>query len=311
MSPTKVTIVGGYGGVGSALAYTLLTSADPCEVTLLGRRSQYVTCQLMDLGGITPFGHTAVRSGDIDDFADSDVVVITASVPFEPLASRLEFLSRNIEILRPYFHALADLPADWPGHVIVVTNPVDPLTTWLGHSARIDRHQLLGYSWNDSLRLRIAVGQALDAHASDVVGWVVGEHGDGCVPLFDRIRVGGVPVWLSPEQQRSVSAEIRGWYARWAALGVSRTTAWTTATGVARMIHDLVSRALSDWCAAVPLHGEYDIDGVAIGVPITIGSNHVSPVHEWQLAQHDGYALHHAADVIRRHACQCDDALAL
>jgi malate/lactate dehydrogenase len=74
MNPTKVTIVGGYGGVGSALAYALLTSADPYEVALLGRRSQWVTCQLMDLGGITPFGHTAVRSGDIDDFVASEVI---------------------------------------------------------------------------------------------------------------------------------------------------------------------------------------------------------------------------------------------
>jgi malate dehydrogenase len=311
MNPTKVTIVGGYGGVGSALAYALLTSADPYEVALLGRRSQWVTCQLMDLGGITPFGHTAVRSGDIDDFVASDMVVITASIPFEPSASRLDFLSGNVEVLRPYFHALAELPADWPGHVIVVTNPVDPLTTWLSHSARIDRHRLLGYSWNDSLRLRIAIGQALHTHASEVVGWVVGEHGDGCVPLFDRIRVGGVPVRLSPEQQRSVLAEIRSWYARWVALGVCRTTAWTTATGVARMIHDLTSRTSSDWCAAVPLCGEYDLNGVAIGVPITIGSNRVSPVHEWHLTQHDRSALHHAADVIRRHAYQCDDVLAV
>jgi malate dehydrogenase len=311
MNPTRVTIVGGYGGVGSALAYTLVTSADPYEVALLGRRSQYVTCQLMDLDGITPFGHTVVRSGDIDDFANSDIVVITASVPFEPPASRRDFLSGNIEVLRPYFQALAELPADWPGHVIVVTNPVDPLTTWLGHSARIDRHRLLGYSWNDSLRLRIAVGRALDTHASEVVGWVLGEHGDGCVPLFDRIHVRGVPVWLSPEHQRFVRGEITGWYARWTALGVRRTTAWTTATGVARMIHDLASRTSSDWCAAVPLRGEYDLDGIAIGVPITIGSDHVSPVHEWQLAQHDRNALHHAADVVRRHAYQCDDVLAI
>lgn len=311
MKPTKVTVVGGYGGVGSALAYTLVTSADPCEVALLGRRGEHVACQLMDLGGITPFGHTSVRSGAVDDFADSDVVVIAASVPFGALASRRDYLSRNVEVLRPYFRALAELPADWAGHVIVVTNPVDPLTTWLGHSVRIERHRLLGYSWNDSLRLRIAVGQVLGTHASEVVGWVLGEHGDGCVPLFDRIRVGGVPAWLSPEQQRSVRAEIIGWYARWVALGVSRTTAWTTATGVARMIHDLAARTSSDWCAAVTLRGEYDIDDVAVGVPISIGSNRVSPVHEWRLAPHDRYSLHHAADVIRRHAYQCDDVLAL
>lgn len=309
MSPTKVTIVGGYGGVGSALAYTLSSTDAPCEVVLIGLRSEFVASQLMDLGGITPFTHTAVRSGDIDDFASSDVVVITASVPYEPLGSRLDFLSANVEVLRPYFRALAELPADWPGHVIVVTNPVDPLTTWLGHSARFDRHRILGYSWNDSLRLRIAVGRILRAAPSEVVGWVIGEHGDGCVPLFDRISVGEVPVRLSPEQQRSVHAEIRGWYARWAALGVSRTTAWTTANGVARMIHDLASRTAADWCAAVPLNGEYGIDGVAIGVPITLGLNHVPPVHEWRLAQHDSHALHQAADVIRQYAYQCDDML--
>ncbi|MGI5229441.1 malate dehydrogenase [Actinoallomurus sp. CA-142502] len=311
MNPAKVTIVGGYGGVGSALAYTLSSTDAPYELALIGLRSECVTSQLMDLGGITPFTRTAVRSGDIDDFTNSDVVVIAASVSFEPLRSRLDFLSGNVEVLRPYFRALAELPADWSGHVIVVTNPVDPLTTWLSHSARIDRHHILGYSWNDTLRLRIAVGRVLRAGPSEVVGWVIGEHGDGCVPLFDRISFSGVPVRLSPEQQRSVHAEISGWYARWAALGVSRTTAWTTATGVARMIHDLVSRTPAEWCAAVPLNGEYDIDGVAIGVPVTLGLNHVPSVHEWRLAQHDSHALHQAAEVIRRYAYQCDDMLAV
>ncbi|HEX3784809.1 MAG TPA: hypothetical protein VHX38_34545 [Pseudonocardiaceae bacterium] len=310
MSTTaKVTIIGGSGGVGSALAYTLLTAAEPYDIILLGQRSQTVECHLMDLEGVAPFGASTVRSGGLDDLADSNVIVITASIPFLPSASRADFLSGNIEVLRPYFRALAELPSDWDGYIMVVTNPVDPLSTWLSHWARIDRHRILGYSWNDSLRLRVAVARVLGVNAARVVGWVIGEHGDTCVPLFDNISVDGNPVQLSSEQQHAVVLELQSWYRRWTALRVSRTTAWTTASGVAAMIRGLARSTTSHWCAAVRLDGEYDIDGVAVGMPISINADRVPRIRSLELAPPEIEALHRSADLVRHRADQCGEVL--
>ena len=50
---------------------------------------------------------------------------------------------------------------------------------------------MLGYTFNDTLRLRTGVGLALGVPRRRVEAWVLGEHGDAAVPLFSRVRVGG------------------------------------------------------------------------------------------------------------------------
>ena len=45
--------------------------------------------------------------------------------------------------------------------VIVVTNPVDPLVTRLQQRTCLDRRRILGYTVNDSLRLRTGLAHAL------------------------------------------------------------------------------------------------------------------------------------------------------
>jgi malate dehydrogenase len=52
--------------------------------------------------------------------------------------------------------------------------------------------------------------------------------------------------------------------------------------------------------ASVRLNGEYGIDGVSLGVPVTLGPGGVQAIHEWELAEDELAALHRAADVILR-----------
>ena len=88
-----------------------------------------------------------MREGDADDARDADVVVLLSATPLTVGTSRLEYLAKNA--------AIADelvAPAD--GVVVVVTNPVDPLVTRLQRRTGLDRRRILGYTINDSLRLR-------------------------------------------------------------------------------------------------------------------------------------------------------------
>ena len=64
--------------------------------------------------------------------------------------------------------AFADaLGAGWGGVALVVTNPVDPLVTRLQQRTGIDRRRILGYTLNDSLRLRTGIAKALGARAGE------------------------------------------------------------------------------------------------------------------------------------------------
>ncbi|GLF92992.1 lactate/malate family dehydrogenase [Streptomyces yaizuensis] len=300
MRTPKVTIVGAAGGVGASLTHLLLQAREPYELALIGRSPQSIACLLMDAQSLAPLGRApVVRAGEIADFHDSDVVVVSASVPLTGWAPRVDSLAGNAEIVHPYFREIAKISADWRGHVIVVTNPIDVFSSWLRRHARIGRARILGYSWNDSLRLRVAVARALGEDAADITAWVIGEHGDAFVPLFDRILVGGRRVGLSRRQRAHIRADLRGFYARWSRLGVSRTTVWTTAGGVARMIHDLTRGRPVDWTASVALNGEYGVRDVNVGVPVALDARGVLGVVEWDLEEPDRVVLGHAASLVR------------
>ena len=114
-----------------------------------------------------------VAAGGWEDVADADVLVICAATALTANTSRDVYLAENARDRRRD-RALDD----FGGAAIMVTNPVDPLTARLAR--RLGRERVLGYTFNDTLRLR----QALPGH-EDV--WVLGEHGDGAVPIFSRV----------------------------------------------------------------------------------------------------------------------------
>jgi malate dehydrogenase len=181
---------------------------------------------------------------------------------------------------------------------VVVTNPVDPLVTRLHRRTGLDRRRVLGYTVNDSLRLRTGLARTLGVGPGSVEAWVVGEHGDGCVPLFDRVRVDGEPVLPTPGQRAEAEEYLRTWYVTHVALDSGRSSTWTSGLGVARMVAALDGDG-ELWPSSVVLEGEYGIDGVAVTVPVTIARGGAREIHEWELAAGDLDALRASAGVVR------------
>jgi malate dehydrogenase len=166
---------------------------------------------------------------------------------------------------------LADrLPSGWDGVLLIVTNPVDPICTWVQRRTGFDRRRVLGYTLNDSLRLRTGIGQALGQDPGRVEAWMIGEHGSLAVPLFDRVRLDGTPVHLDHDQLAQVHDFISNWYVRHVALDSGRSSTWTSGLGVARMV-SAIANGESDqvWPASVMLTGEYGIQGVSVSVPVS------------------------------------------
>jgi malate/lactate dehydrogenase len=294
----KIAIVGGGGGVGSSVAFNLLVRPEPFEVGLVDGQSGMARSHEMDLQQVVAAG----ASGSISvvghaDVVAADVVVITAAAPLTINRSRTVYLRENLPILRA---VTAAITSDWPGTVVVVTNPVDPLCTWLQRELGLDRRRVLGYTANDSLRLRTAVGDELGVPAHCVEAWVLGEHGDTCVPLYDRVTVDGEPVTLTAAQRAVAEDFLRNWYIRHVALDSGRSSTWTSGHVMARMIAELLEPPTAQlWPASVVLEGEYGIGGVALTVPVTLGRGGVERIHEWELTDNQSAGLHAGADVVR------------
>jgi malate dehydrogenase len=292
----NVTLVGGAGGVGASVAFNLVLSGT-YDVTLVDPRREMVTSHLMDLEQVLELcpGSTIGR-GDESDVAGADIVVLTASVPLTVNTSRLVHLEENGAIA----DAVASLlPDDWSGVLLVVTNPVDPLVTRVHHRTGIDRRRILGYTLNDSLRLRTGLARALGAQAGEIEAWVVGEHGDACVSLLDRVERTGRATEPTPAQAEEATTFLRTWYRRHVALDSQRSSTWTSGLGIARMIGAIASRRETVWPASVVLAGEYGIEGVAVGVPTSLGPGGAERIHEWPLPEERLSALQRSAEQVR------------
>ncbi len=296
----RIAIVGGGGGVGSSLAFNLMVRPEAYDVSLVDGQSGMARSHEMDLQQVVAAGATgSISVVGPDELVAADVVVITAAAPLTLNRSRMVYLHDNLEIVRTVTAAIAATP-DWPGTLVVVTNPVDPLCTWLRGALAVDRRRIVGYTANDSLRLRTAVGELLGVPSQRVDAWVIGEHGDGCVPLLDRVRVDGRAVELSAEQQRAAEDFVRGWYVRHVALDSGRSSTWTSGHGIARMVAELLGPPAGDlWPVSVVLEGEYGIDGVALTVPVTLGDGGVTAIHEWELSAEQEAAFRAGAGVVR------------
>jgi malate dehydrogenase len=292
----KVTILGGAGGVGASTAFNLALMQRPHEVVLVDSRDNMLSSHVWDMEQVLEQAPgCTVRAGEAGDVADSDVVVLLSATPLTVGTSRLEYLGKNALIA----DELADrLPPTWAGLLIVVTNPVDPLVTRLQRRTGFDRRRILGYTINDSLRLRSGLARALGVPPGSVEAWVLGEHGDTSVPLLDRVTVDGARVHPTAAQAAAAVEYLRTFYVRHVALDSGRSSTWTSGLGVARMVSALDGPG-ELWSASVVLEGEYGIDGVAVTVPVTIGRAGAERIHEWDLSADELAALHASAELVR------------
>jgi malate dehydrogenase len=214
------------------------------------------------------------------------------------------FLERNAAVV----HAAAEQLGDgWGGVVLMVTNPVDPLVTLFQQATGLDRRRVVGYTLNDSLRLRTGIALALGVEPGRVDAWVIGEHGDSSVPVFTRVTVDGGPVELSAEQRAAVTDFTQGWFAKHKALDSGRSSTWTSGLGAARMVR-AIAHGGGDFPASIVLDGEYGIDGVSVSVPVTLGRHGVEEIHEWEISGEERDGLHAAAEAEREAVKSVDGA---
>jgi malate dehydrogenase len=296
MPVVKVTIVGGAGGVGASTAFNLALLRGGHEVVLVDNRPEMITSHVMDLDQVLELSPgCTVREGELRDVRDADVVVLISATPITAGTPRVEYLARNALIAD---ELAGELTASWSGTILVVTNPVDPIVTRLQQRIGLDRRRVLGYTINDSLRFRTGLARALGVPPGAVEAWVLGEHGDKAVPLFDRVDVNGERVRLTAEQAAAAEEYFRSWYVIHVALDSGRSSTWTSGLGVARMVSALDGEG-ELWPASLVLQGEYGIDGVAVTVPVTIGHTGAERIHEWDLEQGELEALRASAEFVR------------
>ena len=278
------------------MAFNLLIGGGGFDVVMTDRRPEMVRSHVLDLEQVLEQGAPGtVREGNDDDIPRADILVVTAALPLTVNDSRMVYLDGNARIVT----AVVDLlPDDWAGVLLLVTNPVDPLCTIVQRRTRLDRRRVLGYTINDSLRLRTGIGRALGVTPGRITAWSIGEHGPLTVPLWDRVQLDGAGVTLDRAQREQVEDFVGNWYVRHVALDSGRSSTWTSGLGVARMVSAIANGDARPWTASVVLEGEYGISGVSLSVPVSLGPAGVGEIHEWELSAVQDSGIRKAADYV-------------
>src|SRR5215212_628071 len=129
MQPT-VGIHGAAGAVGSAAALALAQRGG-VRLVLADAAPARLACLAMDLELLrAALPGLELATGGLDALASCELTIACAAVPHRDGAPRSAFFEQNVAILAPLADALAE-PAARCRIVVVVSNPVDALATWL------------------------------------------------------------------------------------------------------------------------------------------------------------------------------------
>ena len=297
----KIAIVGAAGTLGSCAAFSILHKGIPGELWLFGNRNRNLLhAHFLDQQICAAIsGEMTLHVAESNEqLAGCDVVVIAASAPWREVANRMELLDDNLPVLR---RLALDISKYCPQAIIITaSNPVDPLNYAFHLLTGMNRFQLLGYSLNDSYRLRMYVARELGTGATNVDGLVIGEHGPHQVPLWSLLKVDGKPVAAPSQMRDAVLSNSRKFLISYESLRSGRTAGWISAVGIAEMTRAIVLDTGDLFPCSIVLDGEYGRRAFTSGVLARVGRKGVLEIQCPRLAADEQAKLEASFDFLQQ-----------
>jgi len=300
MTRRKVTVVGG-GNVGATCAQVLATRdfADVVLVDIVENLPQGKALDINQMGAVLGYEPNVVGSNGYEETAGSDVVVITAGVPRKPGMSRDDLVTTNEKIVGSVTEAAIAQSPDTV--LIIVSNPLDAMCHVAKNVSGWPKERVFGMAGIlDTARFSTFIAWKTDSSVKDVTAMVLGGHGDQMVPVVSATTIGGIPLRKlvkEDEIEEMVERTAKGGGEIVELLG---TSAWyAPGAAAAQMVDSIIldeKRVLP--CTAY-LEGEYGIDGLYMGVPVTLGAGGIEQVVELDLGDDERDALRASAEAVR------------
>ena len=131
--------------------------------------------------------------GDFSDCADCDLIIVTAGRNRKPGETRLDMVNENLKILHSVIGAVRKYYTR--GVILIISNPVDILTYKASEWMELPNGMVFGTGCLlDTSRFVRLIADYMGLSTGVVNGYLIGEHGDGQVPVWSRVTIGGIPV---------------------------------------------------------------------------------------------------------------------
>jgi malate dehydrogenase len=299
---SKVTVVGA-GKYGSTTTQRIAEWDIVDEVVMTDIVEGLPQGLALDMNQSRPvLGYRTMVTGtnDYADTAGSDVVVITAGLPRKPGMSRMDLLGVNAGIVKSVVSEIVRYSPD--AVIIVVTNPLDQMTTLAADVSGFPRNRVLGQAGMlDSARFAHFISETADHDILDITAVTLGSHGETMVPVPSLCLIGDKPLLdvLGSEKVDELVDRTRKGGAEIVAYLKTGSAYYAPSAAAASMVKAIVEDSGSQMPVCAWMDGEYDIDGVYLGVLARLGANGVEEVVTVTLTDDEVEGLRQAAVAVK------------
>ncbi|MEM6978816.1 MAG: lactate/malate dehydrogenase family protein [Planctomycetota bacterium] len=294
----KITIVG-MGRVGTAIAYALTINPIGNELCLVNRSREKAEGEAMDLRHALALQNSNmdIYAGDIDGSSGSDVIVFTASVPFDLKGrSRLDMAEANLPMLKEWIGPLAQASPD--AILIMVTNPVDALTFASISLSGFPASRVIGTgTLVDSVRYRSLLSAELQIHSEDIRAYILGEHGDTQFAAHSVAMTGGERFYPTDTARRLFDETVQLGYEVYKRKG---HTCYGIALATTLILDSIAYDLRHTMPVSVAIDGFLGINDVCLSLPAVIGAARVTRVLHPELSADEQDAFRHSAETVKK-----------
>jgi len=312
MARKKIALIGA-GNIGGTLAHLCVLKGlgDVVLFDVIEGMPQGKALDMLEAGPIEGSDASITGTNSYRDIAGADVCIVTAGVARKPGMSRDDLLNINCKIMSDVSNNIREYAPD--AFVIVITNPLDAMVTLTRRVTGFPKNRVVGQAGVlDSARYRTFIAQELHVSVQNVTAMVLGGHGDDMVPVRSYCQVGGVPVekLISGARLDEIEQRTRQAGGEIVALLKTGSAFYSPASAAVQMATAYLQNRKQILPCAAYLEGEYGIDGVYFGVPVSIGAGGVERVIEIDLSEKEKQEMAASVGHVRELIAAMDGILA-
>ena len=298
----KVSIIGS-GFVGTMVAQRIAEKnlADVVIVDIIEGLPQGKALDISQSASLEGIDVKITGTNDFSEIKNSQIIVVTAGLARTLGMTREELVEKNGNIIKSVTEQIKEHAPECI--IIVVTNPLDVMTQLVWKVSGFPARRVVGMGGIlDTARYKLFLAEELNVSIRDIQALVLGGHGDAMVPVEKYTTLNGIPIsrLIKPERLQAIIERTKNGGAEIIKL-LKTGSAWhAPSSSVMVMVEAILMDSKRMLPASVYLEGEYGIDGIYIGAPITLGAAGVEEIHEMDLSDDELAAFSLSADVVKK-----------
>jgi L-lactate dehydrogenase len=302
----KVVVVGA-GAVGSTFAYALAQKGLAEEIILIDANHDFAQGQALDLAhGLPYYPSVQIRVGQEQDYADAQVIVITAGAKQAPGETRLALVKKNSAIIESIVDEI--IAQGSQAVILVASNPVDILTYVALKRSGLPKARVIGSGTVlDSARFRYLLSQHCGVDVGNVHAYFLGEHGDSEFPAWSMTHIAGVAIddycplcnkclaWQYEREKITQTVKESAYHI----INYKGATYFAIGMALVRIVGTILQDQRSVLPVSTFLEGEFGLRDVCLGVPCVVGQGGVKQIIDAPLLPDEKTALSRSASILK------------